>query len=42
MMTEADANGIEEKVRAEMDEAVRFALASPQPSPQDALKYVYA
>src|SRR5207244_2310610 len=29
VMVEADANGIEEKVRAEMEEAVRFALASP-------------
>src|SRR5712664_2962102 len=42
VMAEADANGIEEKVRAEMEEAVRFALASPQPAPEDALKYVYA
>jgi len=41
-MVEADANGIEENVRAEMEEAVRFALASPQPAPEDALKYVYA
>jgi TPP-dependent pyruvate/acetoin dehydrogenase alpha subunit len=41
-MTEADANGIEEKVRAEMDEAVRFGLASPQPAVEDALKHVYA
>src|SRR5437879_11795767 len=42
VMVEADANGIEEKDRAEMEEAVRFALASPQPAPEDALKYVYA
>jgi TPP-dependent pyruvate/acetoin dehydrogenase alpha subunit len=41
-MTETDANEIEEKVRAEMDEAVRFGLASPQPAPEDALKHVYA
>jgi TPP-dependent pyruvate/acetoin dehydrogenase alpha subunit len=41
-ITEAIAIGIEEKVRAEMEEAVRFGLASPQPAPEDALKYVYA
>jgi TPP-dependent pyruvate/acetoin dehydrogenase alpha subunit len=41
-MTEENANSIEEKVRAEMDEAVRFGLASSPPAPEDALKYVYA
>ncbi len=41
-MKEADANGIERQVRVEMDEAVRFALASPKPAPEDALKHVYA
>jgi hypothetical protein len=29
-------------VRAEMEEVVKFALASPLPSPADALNYVYA
>jgi 5-methyltetrahydrofolate--homocysteine methyltransferase len=28
--------------RAEMDEVVKFALASPLPTPEDAIKYVYA
>jgi TPP-dependent pyruvate/acetoin dehydrogenase alpha subunit len=42
VLTEADATAIEEKARAEMDETVRFALASPPPAPEDALKYVYA
>jgi TPP-dependent pyruvate/acetoin dehydrogenase alpha subunit len=42
VLADAEANGIEEKVRAEMEEAVRFGLASPQPSPEDALKHVYA
>jgi TPP-dependent pyruvate/acetoin dehydrogenase alpha subunit len=42
VLTEAEATAIEEKVRAEMDETVRFALASPPPAPEDALKYVYA
>ena len=41
-LDESGANRIHDEVRAEMDEAVRFALASPQPAPQDALKYVYA
>src|SRR6266705_829700 len=42
VMTEAAANAIEEKILAEMEEAVRYGFASPQPAPEDALKYVYA
>lgn len=42
ILTTSQANEIENRVRAEMDDAVRFALASPQPQPEDALKYVYA
>jgi len=42
VLTEAHAAEIENKARSEMDEAVRFALASPQPQPEDALKYVFA
>jgi len=41
-LTEADAKKIDDSVRAEMDEVVKFALASPLPAPEDALKYVYA
>ncbi len=41
-LAETDASKIEEGVRAEMEEAVRFALASPLPAPSDALKFVYA
>jgi TPP-dependent pyruvate/acetoin dehydrogenase alpha subunit len=41
-LNDTEANRIHDQVRAEMDEAVAFALASPQPAPQDALKYVYA
>jgi TPP-dependent pyruvate/acetoin dehydrogenase alpha subunit len=41
-LTEADAKKIEDSVRAEMDEVVKFALASPLPAPEDAVKYVYA
>jgi TPP-dependent pyruvate/acetoin dehydrogenase alpha subunit len=40
--SEADAKKIEEGVREEMDEVVKFALASPLPTPEDAVKYVYA
>jgi TPP-dependent pyruvate/acetoin dehydrogenase alpha subunit len=42
VMTEENASSIEGQVCAEMEEAVRFGLASPQPAPEDALKYVYA
>jgi acetoin:2,6-dichlorophenolindophenol oxidoreductase subunit alpha len=42
VLSDAEADRIHGEVRAEMDEAVRFALASPPPAPQDALKYVYA
>jgi TPP-dependent pyruvate/acetoin dehydrogenase alpha subunit len=41
-LSEADANKIEQGVRAEMDEVVKFALASPLPTPADAVNYVYA
>jgi len=41
-LSEADAKKIEEGVRAEMDEVVKFALASPLPTPEDAIKYVHA
>lgn len=41
-LTEQDAKRIEESVRAEMEEVVKFALASPLPAPEDAMKYVYA
>jgi acetoin:2,6-dichlorophenolindophenol oxidoreductase subunit alpha len=42
VLTEAQAAEIETSARAEMDEAVRFALASPKPNPEDALQYVFA
>ncbi len=41
-LTESDARKIEDDVRAEMDDVVKFALASPLPTPEDAVKYVYA
>ena len=40
--TDADAKRIEDAARAEMEDAVRFALASPLPAPEDAVNNVYA
>jgi len=42
VLAEAQATEIDNRARAEMDDAVRFALASPPPQPEDALKYVFA
>src|SRR5215469_71721 len=42
ILTKEDAQRIEEKARAEMEDAVQFALASPLPSDTEALKHVYA
>jgi TPP-dependent pyruvate/acetoin dehydrogenase alpha subunit len=42
VLTEASAKRIETGARAEVEDAVRFALASPAPAPDEALKYVYA
>jgi TPP-dependent pyruvate/acetoin dehydrogenase alpha subunit len=41
-LTEPDAKKIEDSVRTEMDNVVKFALESPLPAPEDAVKYVYA
>ena len=38
----AEADAIAEAARAEMEEAVKFGLASPFPPAEDAVKYVYA
>ena len=40
--TEEKLKEIDDNARAEMDEAVRFALASPLPAPEEATRYVYA
>ena len=42
VLEDPDVQSIDEAARAEMDEAVRFALASPFPAPEEALNYVYA
>jgi pyruvate dehydrogenase E1 component alpha subunit len=41
-LTVASAKSIESGARAEVEDAVRFALASPAPALEEALKYVYA
>jgi TPP-dependent pyruvate/acetoin dehydrogenase alpha subunit len=42
VLTEASAKRIDSGARAEVEDAVRFSLASPAPAPEEALKYVYA
>jgi TPP-dependent pyruvate/acetoin dehydrogenase alpha subunit len=42
VLLKADAQRIEAEAQAEMDDAVLFALASPLPKPEEAVKYVYA
>ena len=41
-LTEANAKRIEDAARAEVKDAVEFALASPLPAPEEAVNYVYA
>lgn len=42
IVTESEVQRLDENARVEMDEAVRFALASPLPEPEEATQYVYA
>lgn len=42
VLNEAAAKRIESAARAEVQDAVQFALASPLPSPEEAVNYVYA
>lgn len=42
VFAESDAARIDEQAREEMDDAVRFALASPFPEPEEATHHVYA
>jgi TPP-dependent pyruvate/acetoin dehydrogenase alpha subunit len=42
VLTEAWAKRIESGARAEVEDAVQFALASPLPAPEEALQYVFA
>jgi pyruvate dehydrogenase E1 component alpha subunit len=41
-MSDNEAKTIEQKAAAEMDDAVKFALASPLPAPEEAVNHVYA
>jgi TPP-dependent pyruvate/acetoin dehydrogenase alpha subunit len=42
LLTADDAQAIADATRAEMHDAVQFAIASPFPAPEDAVNYVYA
>ncbi|HEY82443.1 MAG TPA: thiamine pyrophosphate-dependent dehydrogenase E1 component subunit alpha [Dehalococcoidia bacterium] len=42
VLTEKEAEEIDQAAREEMDEAVKFALESPFPEPEEALKNVYS
>ena len=42
VLTEKELKRIDDSARAEMDDAVEFALASPLPAPEEAANYVYA
>ena len=42
IVTEGELLRIEDSARAEMDDAVHFARASPHPDPEEATNYVYA
>jgi len=41
-LTEAEIRQIEKKVSAEIEEAVKFAMESPYPAPEEALQDIYA
>ncbi len=41
-LTEAEIQQIEKEVSAEIEEAVKFAMESPYPAPEEALKDIYA
>ena len=42
VLTQAEARRIEATARAEVEDAVNFALASPLPSPEEAVNFVFA
>jgi acetoin:2,6-dichlorophenolindophenol oxidoreductase subunit alpha len=42
VLSQASAKRIESAAHAEVQDAVKFALASPLPAPEEALKFVYA
>jgi TPP-dependent pyruvate/acetoin dehydrogenase alpha subunit len=42
VLTQAERQRLDDNARVEMDDAVAYALASPLPEPEEAIKYVYA
>jgi pyruvate dehydrogenase E1 component alpha subunit len=42
VLTEDDADKIEQKIKQELEEAVKFAEESPLPAPEETLEDVYA
>jgi len=42
VLTNSTAKRIESAARAEVQDSVEFALASPFPAPEEAVNYVYA
>lgn len=42
LATQEELTAIEQRIRAEIEEAVKFALESPEPDPADLYKYVFA
>ncbi len=42
VLVEREAKRIDDEARAEMEDAVQFALASPLPAPEEALNHIYA
>ncbi len=41
MLTNEEADKIEKEIVAAVEDAVKFALESPYPAPEEALKHVY-
>jgi len=42
VLTEEEANKIQQEVLAKVEEAVKFAMESPYPAPEESLEHVYA
>jgi len=42
LVSQEELKGIEKKIQTEVEEAIQYALESPDPEPQDLYKYVFA
>jgi pyruvate dehydrogenase E1 component alpha subunit len=42
LVTPAELKDIDKKIQAVVDDAIEFALESPEPDPADLYKYVFA